>query len=618
MPAEPLCDSEVRGDALPSRPFNDHGEGLDLPAPAARPVIAFLHVRDVDVSKASPSVPGVLQDAKATGDASVSRRRSASLGAAACLVALMVVGTSARFNSASVAGSSWSYEPTDIADWVADPLPSEAPVPADPSVDVSTWMASPMDDDDGPNDGKVETGNAPPGAETIALINYHGSLPWQIAHSVSNTSYVWGYATKPSYLPGEVIDLKVSTTAPTFEASLWRYSTTGATKDQPFAFVATQAGFRGTVGAARTIGKTTHMIKTAWLVAAHLTIPTSAPSGVYLVRLAGSTNVQSYVPITVRSAKPATYLYVVPSMTWQAYNVWGGTSLYQSIGIPSAMPHDGARARSVSYDRPYLYGDGFPMFQAEDMTIIKFLQQNGYEVAFTTDTDLSIDPAHQWNPKAVIIGGHSEYWTTKMYDWLNTKVNIKGTFGLASFGANSGFWTCTMLAAGRTERCLRRGITKKSAGIDNLRSRKRPEQAIFGAEFGVIAVGGGQIKVSKGAVGTGLLNGTGLVSGSSLGYLAGYEVDQVHPTNQSFKKGKYDLKFATMTVRQQFNPCACPYNRSPLRGDTMVRRLPSGRRVFAAGTLWWGYGLDTGFASKYGVPSGFPRLMKNILAYVVH
>jgi hypothetical protein len=482
-------------------------------------------------------------------------------------------------------------------------------------VPVSMWQHS--GDEDAADGRPIDDGYAPPGAEGVAGIDFRGTLPWQIANPVTDTSYIWAHATKSSYLPGQTIELKVSTTEPTFEVSLWRYNNTGLADQQPFALVTRQTGLTGVVGAAATMDEATHMVKAHWAGTAQIDIQETAPSGVYMLRLSSSTNIQSYVPIVVRKAAAAKYLYVVPSMTWQAYNVWGGTSLYQSLGIPSAMIGGPPRAQAVSYDRPYLSKDGFPLFGAEDMVIISFLQRSGYDVAYTTDTDLSTDPSTQPLPRAVIIGGHSEYWSTRMYDWLSANINTKGTFGLASFGANSGFWACTMLDDGRTQRCLKRGEVKLASGNDTLRYMKRPEQAIFGTAFGVITVGGGPVRLSASAAATGLLKGTGLRWGSSLGQIGGYEVDQVHAASQcGVLKCRYDVRFATSTIRQRFVNCACPYNVAPNHGHSVVRRLPSGRRVFAAGTLWWGYGLDPVFAAKHGVPAGFPRLMANILAYV--
>lgn len=528
--------------------------------------------------------------------------------------------------SCAVSGAppqAWTFAPDAAPIPAPVVLPTIATAHAD-TLPIEAWRRADGDEDDIPYLGRTDEGYAPPGANGVAGIPIWGTAPWQIVVPATDTSYAVGYSTKPSYLPGETVDLKVSTTAPTFDVSFWRYSNTGPATEQPFALVSGQTNLPGTVGAKATMDKTTHMFKTKWAINAHITIPAAAPSGVYLVRLSGSTNTQSFIPIIVRKATAAKYLYIVPSMTWNAYNAWGGTSLYQTApGLPTAIPYGpsgGPRATAVSFDRPYLAGYGFPMFGAEDMTLIKWLQQNDYDVAYTTDTDLSIDPSKQPDPKAVIIGGHSEYWTAKMYDWLNTGINVKGRFGLASFGANSGFWVCTMLDGGRTEKCLKREAERLKSGKvrpgkDNMRDVGRPEEAIFGAEYGVIVVGGGPVKISATAAETGLLAGTGLKTGSSLGNIAGYEIDQVHPGDCGPLKCKYDLKFATSTVRQRANPCGCPYNATQGHGNTMVRRLPSGRRVFSSGSLWWSYGLDPAFAKANGVPAGFGQLMKNIMAY---
>jgi hypothetical protein len=207
------------------------------------------------------------------------------------------------------------------------PARDHVTVPPGLAVPVASWLAAGDEDGDGPPEvTAVEEGYAPPGATNVAAIDYVGGLPWQIANHVTDDSYIYGYATKPSYLPGQSIDLKVSTTAPTFDLSLWRYS--NAADGSPFSLVADQTGLTGVVGGTRTMDPTSHMIRTDWAVSAQIAVPDSTPSGVYLARLSSSANIQSYLPIVVRRATAAKYLYVVPSMTWQAYNLWGGTSLY--------------------------------------------------------------------------------------------------------------------------------------------------------------------------------------------------------------------------------------------------------------------------------------------------
>jgi hypothetical protein len=80
-------------------------------------------------------------------------------------------------------------------------------------------------------------------ADTIPLLNrpefaYEGSLPWQIHARSELGRLIEGYASAPSYFPGEALKLAVSTTAPSFVATIWRVSGS-APAESPFVKVAT-------------------------------------------------------------------------------------------------------------------------------------------------------------------------------------------------------------------------------------------------------------------------------------------------------------------------------------------------------------------------------------------
>jgi len=85
-------------------------------------------------------------------------------------------------------------------------------------------------------------------------------------------------------------------------------------------------------------------------------LPTAGwPEGHYLLRL-DSGAASRYVPLTVRSADTRGRLLVLTSpMTWQAYNGWGGGSLY---GPTPRRPQTVRRSAAVSFDRPYDDGYG--------------------------------------------------------------------------------------------------------------------------------------------------------------------------------------------------------------------------------------------------------------------
>ena len=75
-------------------------------------------------------------------------------------------------------------------------------------------------------------------------------------------------------------------------------------------------------------------------------------------------------------------------MTWEAYNRWGGGSLYD--GDDGGF---GDRSLAVSFDRPYDTGYGAGRFAYYDLPIAKVAERLGLPLAYTTDYDLDLDPA---------------------------------------------------------------------------------------------------------------------------------------------------------------------------------------------------------------------------------
>ena len=80
-------------------------------------------------------------------------------------------------------------------------------------------------------------------------------------------------------------------------------------------------------------------------------------------------------------------LFQTSDTTWQAYNSWGGNSLYVGANMPNG------RGYKVSYNRPLTIdsvsgglGDyNSPMHSEYPM--IRWLEANGYNVSYTTDVD---------------------------------------------------------------------------------------------------------------------------------------------------------------------------------------------------------------------------------------
>ena len=112
----------------------------------------------------------------------------------------------------------------------------------------------------------------------------------------------------------------------------------------------------------------------------------------YIVKLRASTGAQSDCLFVVRARARAPLLVEIPTATYEAYNAWGGDSLY-----PGGRRRWGSRAPSqgveVSYDRPYDSQTGAGQFFIREVAIVRFLERYGYPVGYTTIESIDRDPA---------------------------------------------------------------------------------------------------------------------------------------------------------------------------------------------------------------------------------
>jgi hypothetical protein len=191
-----------------------------------------------------------------------------------------------------------------------------------------------------------------------------------------------------------------------------------------------------------------------WPRAYTLDIPPAWPSGVYTATLANADGETADIVFVVRSRVPgesAKILLVYPSTTFQAYNDWGGRSLYG----------DGERVRKVSFDRPGGMGPG------RTAALVRWLARRGIAVEVATSFELHDDPGLLRPYQLVLSAGHDEYWTKEMRDHLEAFVIEGGN--AAFFSGNVSFWQARFEDAGRTLVCYRDAVEDPLAGVDNSR-----------------------------------------------------------------------------------------------------------------------------------------------------
>ncbi|WP_018334343.1 N,N-dimethylformamidase beta subunit family domain-containing protein [Actinomycetospora chiangmaiensis] len=253
-----------------------------------------------------------------------------------------------------------------------------------------------------------------------------GTAGWQVSHPGPEHA-IEGFADHTSVLPGAPVRLFVSTVSPTFTVTAFRM---GAYAGSEARQVWTSAPQPGTRQAPPAVAPGTHTVTAPWRPS--LDVPTAGwRPGDYLLRLDGG-GAQQFVPLTVRSPTNEGRIVVVNAVTtWQAYNRWGGYSLYQD---PAG--HGAGRARAVSFDRPYqadvMQGAGDFLFF--ELPFVLFAERTGVPLGYATDVDLDEDPHLLDGARAVITLGHDEYWSPGMRDAV-TAARDRGV-NLAFLGGN--------------------------------------------------------------------------------------------------------------------------------------------------------------------------------------
>jgi hypothetical protein len=195
-----------------------------------------------------------------------------------------------------------------------------------------------------------------------------------------------------------------------------------------------------------------------WAVTA--TIPATAlpASGVYVAKLtATDADFQNHVIFVVRDdnrVPEAKMLLVVPTASYEAYNTWGGKSLYfDKNGGPATVAGTG-RAVKVSFNRPLDNPDSQrDRYFGPDHELVSWLEKQGYDVAYSDDVAVHANGAELREHKAIVVPGHSEYWSREEFNAFKAARDA-GT-NLASFSANTSYWKVRYEDGDRTLVCYK-------------------------------------------------------------------------------------------------------------------------------------------------------------------
>jgi hypothetical protein len=215
---------------------------------------------------------------------------------------------------------------------------------------------------------------------------------------------------------------------------------------------------------------------------------------------------------------------------------------------------------------------------------VREIERLGIDTDYFTDVDADSDPAQLRRHKGVITGGHSEYWTKRMYD--GAVAARRGGVNIAFFGANA-VYTAARLT-GSPLGPDRRVVIRRSLTGDRLAARdpsqatvnwsapplNRPEAALVGEGYGYLGANG-SLRILHPA--SWIFAGTGVTAGEVLRNTVGGEYDQVD-VNQPTTPPDVDV-LAAMPIRDRGGLAEM--------ATTTYYVAPSQAGVFDAGTTYW-------------------------------
>lgn len=416
-------------------------------------------------------------------------------------------------------------------------------------------------------------------ARTIAQENaLQGTDEWRIRSGGDDRDRaVEGWASVTSATRGEKVDLYVTSRDATWTATAYRmgwYKGLGGREvwrsdDQP-----------GVVQPACTIAATTRMVDCSnWKRSLTVTIGDDWTPGEYLFKLEGVQGHSAYVPFVVRDDTSRADVLVINSVTtWQAYNTWGGHSLYQGLADGSA-----GRSYVVSFDRPYDLGwGGSGHFFGGTLELVQQLEAAGTDVTYATNIDQHLRPELLRNHKLVISLAHDEYYSPEMR--TGTEAARDAGVNLMFLGANAVFRRIRLEPSAIGQ--ARHEVNYRVASLDPLMGKDpthvtsewrdapdpKPESSLIGNYYECNPVKADMVIVDADAW---MFQGTGITNGTRFKDLVQNEYDRVTPEAPTPDNIQV-LAHSPLTCRGR-----------PSFADMTYYTAPSGAGVFATGTLWW-------------------------------
>ena len=427
--------------------------------------------------------------------------------------------------------------------------------------------------------------------------------------------FVEGYAGHISYAPGDELTLHVSTSATSFDVEIARV---GAKREVVWTAKAVP-------GKELPVPENASSHGCQWPAAVTMKIPAQWRTGYYQVTLRASDRGGKFTQRNRRTAEGGCYFVMRPAQpgreakillqlstnTYNAYNNWGGFSLYSYHG------QGGNQGHRVSFQRP-----PSSLFERWELPFVEWAERQGYALDYAVNGDLEARPEMLKAYRLVLSVGHDEYWSKPMRDTLEKFIGDGGN--VAFFSGNTCCWQVRSEDDGQALTCWKqnyhqdpvysaRGSRDTLATLWSHHLIGRTENSLTGVGFlwGGYHLSHGQFMDGSGAFTVHrpehwLYAGTALKRGDAFGgkdTIVGYECDGCElvwqdgvprPTHRDGTPESF-VVLGTAPARWAADDCEW-YERweNGRIGNAVMGVYTRGGTVFTCGSTDWAHGLKGG------------------------
>lgn len=257
-----------------------------------------------------------------------------------------------------------------------------------------------------------------------------------------------GYTSKISYYPGDEVEFKVSSVAGFYDLQIVYLD--------GFREVLVQEEVTNISATQQPITPNAYKDGADWVTNFTYTIPDNWKPGLYAAIISDRNLPCQYITFIVKAkvGEESELLVLSATNTWQAYNTWGGSfgsSLYRIPGLDPDLPNGESKCGGDTTCNPFVHyqrpNRATPTNLNSDLIggerhVLDWLRQKLQPYDLVSDVDVHRDPSLLNKYKAVLINGHAEYWTEKMYTGFESYLDQGGN--VIYLTGNGIYWKTTI------------------------------------------------------------------------------------------------------------------------------------------------------------------------------